>query len=1132
MSDLTPEQFAYWREHPDLVSGSFRVVEDSHSLEIETWLTLREAYLGENFGDQPIHLRGTIWAVDMGLATAWCQTTSHHEPVFLVHAFDHVSAQERWFAVTQAVAKPGISEEERHDSEAVLTTWDETSDVSDVTVDVDAEERGSSGSTGTLSSEEYLESPRRLENNLWGIRLSRQEYLDWRHPTSVDLVAEGQFRVILGETSIVIGVEQALNDWEIEYPAFDVHLSETQVIREAVQIMTMFTDGVLRSCTVCWVMDLEANLQQFLAFAREPVPPMIMRLRDRSGAMADVCNHGAPPHHKSGILLDSGANEVLRQHARRPPRSTPLPLTLANGQTIDAFRTREGEVVSIGNDSEDVICGINRLVQVGCLFMWDTKGPRLKLPKALGAEWLNLTETNGLPYVDKHTFARLRPLMTKFWKSQSRCASISAGLQEETNTNPFVSLEEMLVAAAEVQVGSRAETEVGEHLAEQLLQKGHSQLKYDTVRRVIQDSNLEPIRCRRSSGVVTPIRAWTFGAFSYDHNYGITAGTGHQPWLTKLLNALLRKVVPDTCWTTMILNDGITYKPHKDANNQRGSVNVIVCLDGLDYGTGGGIWIAEKTGMTPRRISSNLKLKGTIYDIRHRPLRFDPSQWHGTEPWQGSRLSATAFTIGGWERLSGKDRQRLEQLGFPLPDPLATEERLEPGSSSIAKQASVPSSPQFPCEDATLRALRPQPNEEVSDPREFEASGCDEELEFLPMGCAGKFVGLESSHGFPLPAVDLDPDEPAPLMAGPSVREKREPVGHSLEDFMARGLRKPHRRVKSEDLATGAMSIDLAGPYKLGLEKVKYALVAVFRLHEGGRLYFVRWLTSRHWQGVARAVQSIIAEITSLAGEKFSVVRLHSDKGRELVTERLAKEVEALGIFKTTTAGYNPQSNGQAERAIGYLKTVATGFLIKGKLGTEYWPYAMVEAARRQRDETLGVKYQGTLPQPGEPVAVSVAQPGPFEAKAERGRFLARNDTVSGGAYVEVTRNGRQAVITTRLPAVLEKHEQTWSIHETPSGDKIWVSSRGEVKDAENMDNLGKDLGLLTLEERTDGPNASEDASTACWEKRGASRPGEPPGHRGGGEPFRAEQVCAMGQVLYAVLGRGTGSQQHRAIPD
>ena len=95
------------------------MVENSHSLEIETWLTLREAYLADTFGDQPIQIQGSTWAVDMGLATAWCQKTSHHEPVFLVYTFDHVTAQERWF-VTQALTKPGIGEEERPDHEAVL----------------------------------------------------------------------------------------------------------------------------------------------------------------------------------------------------------------------------------------------------------------------------------------------------------------------------------------------------------------------------------------------------------------------------------------------------------------------------------------------------------------------------------------------------------------------------------------------------------------------------------------------------------------------------------------------------------------------------------------------------------------------------------------------------------------------------------------------------------------------------------------------------------------------------------------------------------------------------------------------------------------------------------------------------
>ena len=263
---------------------------------------------------------------------------------------------------------------------------------------------------------------------------------------------------------------------------------------------------------------------------------------------------------------------------------------------------------------------------------------------------------------------------------------------------------------------------------------------------------------------------------------------------------------------------------------------------------------------------------------------------------------------------------------------------------------------------------------------------------------------------------------------------------------------------------------------------MKYALVAVYRLQDAEVLYFVRWLKKRNWQDVSQAVQNIIAEISSMAGERFSVVRLRSDKGRELITEKLAAEVEALGIFKTTTAGYNPQPNGQAERAIGFLKTAATGFLIKGRLSAEYWPYAMIEAARRQREGVLGTRYQGKLPQPGETVAISLPLPEPFEPKAESGRFLARNDMVSGGAYVEVERNGKKVIIATRLPAVLDREEQTWTTHTTPSGDMVWVSSRGEVRDAEHVRDLGVDLGLLTLEERAHGPDTEDSIpfATVC----------------------------------------------------
>ena len=47
--------------------------------------------------------------------------------------------------------------------------------------------------------------------------------------------------------------------------------------------------------------------------------------------------------------MDSGANEVLRP-GEPPPRSRTTELQLANGETIDAYRSREGELVIPGSE--------------------------------------------------------------------------------------------------------------------------------------------------------------------------------------------------------------------------------------------------------------------------------------------------------------------------------------------------------------------------------------------------------------------------------------------------------------------------------------------------------------------------------------------------------------------------------------------------------------------------------------------------------------------------------------------------------------------------------------------------------------------------------------------------------------
>ena len=383
------------------------------------------------------------------------------------------------------------------------------------------------------------------------------------------------------------------------------------------------------------------------------------------------------------------------------------------------------------------------------------KGTQTETAERVNCEWLELKEVNGLPYVDKQTFARLRPLMTRFWKSLSKCASLSSGVQEETDINPFVSLEEMLIASAEAHGLKTTEVRKGEDLAGQLLSKARQELTYDTVLKVVRDSDLKAVRCTRYPNASYPIRAWTFGAFCYPGKHGVTAGTSQRPHLTRLLNEMLRKVVPDTCWTTVILNDGITYKPHRDVNNQEGTVNVVVCLDDSSTGTGGGLWIAEDDGKSCRRIYNNLKLQGTVYDIRRRPLKFNPSSWHGTEPWQGSRLSITAFTIGGWEQLGSQQLQRLQELGFPLPKMSCQGGHADvvppnPEDPRLNRSDANPDNPRLNCSDESPETL----SRIQETPEQIQGS------EFPLMGCTGKFVGLESSHGFPLVAMDLDPEGP------------------------------------------------------------------------------------------------------------------------------------------------------------------------------------------------------------------------------------------------------------------------------------------------------------------------------------------------------------------------------------
>ena len=88
-------------------------------------------------------------------------------------------------------------------------------------------------------------------------------------------------------------------------------------------------------------------------------------------------------------------------------------------------------------------------------------------------------------------------------------------------------------------------------------------------------------------------------------------------------------------------------------------------------------------------------------------------------------------------------------------------------------------------------------------------------------------------------------------------------------------------------------------------------------------LYFAEPLTGRSSAEVLPALEKIVnqANLIFKANVVSQVVyRMHSDKAPELAGPRAKEWGRSRGIVVTSTAGYDPNSNGRAERAIGLLK--------------------------------------------------------------------------------------------------------------------------------------------------------------------------------------------------------------------
>ena len=130
----------------------------------------------------------------------------------------------------------------------------------------------------------------------------------------------------------------------------------------------------------------------------------------------------------------------------------------------------------------------------------------------------------------------------------------------------------------------------------------------------------------------------------------------------------------------------------------------------------------------------------------------------------------------------------------------------------------------------------------------------------------------------------------------------------------------------------------------------------------------VRPLTSRTSVEVCDELGKMVAYLEALQSEGFAigetsrVKRIHSDRAGEFTAPFFAKFLaDHKTIYHSFTSGYDPQSNGTAERSVGLIKALAARALATAHLDPSYWSYATRYAAQSLICHSLQ-KRQQSLP--------------------------------------------------------------------------------------------------------------------------------------------------------------------------
>ena len=127
-------------------------------------------------------------------------------------------------------------------------------------------------------------------------------------------------------------------------------------------------------------------------------------------------------------------------------------------------------------------------------------------------------------------------------------------------------------------------------------------------------------------------------------------------------------------------------------------------------------------------------------------------------------------------------------------------------------------------------------------------------------------------------------------------------------------------------------------------------------------------LTSRTSTEVCDELGKLVAFLEALQSEGFAIgetsriKRIQSDRAGEFTAPYFSRFLaNHKTIHHSLTSGYDPQSNGTAERSIGLIKSLAARCFCTSGLDSTYWSYAIRYAAQSLLCQALQIR-QKSLP--------------------------------------------------------------------------------------------------------------------------------------------------------------------------